>query len=105
MTLVANDNTRPSSPGLLSRLVSRFIARRRNVRAMRALLEMSDHILRDIGVTRHDIRFAIRAGITESCGARLARVVEERRLAGARRERAATDIRPHTVNEQTKLAA
>lgn len=42
----------------LQSLIYRFIARRREARAVRQLLELSDSMLRDIGLTRWDVQAA-----------------------------------------------
>jgi uncharacterized protein YjiS (DUF1127 family) len=42
----------------LQSLISRFIERRREARAVRQLLELPDSMLRDIGLTRWDVQAA-----------------------------------------------
>lgn len=103
MTAAANCNSAPHSASFFSRLIRGFIQKRRNARAIRSMLEMNDHMLRDIGINRFDIYSALKS--RESCGARLTRVVEENRLAQVRNERAATEIRPHSADEQVRMAA
>lgn len=105
MTAVANDNLCPTRPNAFVRFVRNLIQKRRDARSMRAMMEMNDHILRDIGVTRFDIRYALDVGRGESSGARLARVVEENRLAQLCRDRAACAIRPRSADEKVRLAA
>ncbi|WP_413990008.1 DUF1127 domain-containing protein [Labrys okinawensis] len=49
--------------GIMSRLVSRWLARRVEALAgERALLEMPDHLLKDIGLSRCEVSYAIRHG-------------------------------------------
>jgi uncharacterized protein YjiS (DUF1127 family) len=48
-------------PSLLSRIFTKIVERRRAKQNMRRMLELGDHILRDIGVTRHDIVLAMRS--------------------------------------------
>lgn len=104
MTAVANDNACRTQENAISRFMRTFLQNRRNARALRVMLEMNDHLLRDIGLSRFDIQSALKARVSESCGARLARVVEENRKAQVRHERAVSEIRPHTADEQARLA-
>jgi Uncharacterized conserved small protein len=66
----------------LTSLLSRYLERRREIRAARQLLELSDPILRDIGLTRHDILAAATAPFWKSPAGIISRAAaENRRLA------------------------
>ncbi|NTF17021.1 DUF1127 domain-containing protein [Agrobacterium rubi] len=45
----------------LRSIINRYLQRRREVRAVRQLLELSDTLLNDIGLTRYDVLAAVRA--------------------------------------------
>jgi uncharacterized protein YjiS (DUF1127 family) len=63
-----------------------------NRRAVKNLLDWDDHALRDIGLTRADVRLALGLRFTEDPSARLSNWVSERRA--ARLSRAERDARP-----------
>lgn len=104
MTAVANDNVCRTQGNAISRFVRKFIEARRARQGMRDMLALGDHLLRDIGVSRFDIHTAMRASVG-SCTARLAALAEQNRRSQVRLENLACAGRPHTVNEQVKLAA
>ena len=52
-----------------------------NRRAVKNLLDWDDHALRDIGLTRADVRLALGLGMAEDPSARLSNWVSERRAA------------------------
>jgi len=52
---------KPTSSFLASRLLDWFVAREQRRRDLIAVARMDQHLLDDIGMTRHDLRAAIRA--------------------------------------------
>ncbi len=63
----------------LQSIISRFIERRREARAVRQLLELPDSMLRDIGLTRWDVRVAISGAKGCAPSKSLARAASENR--------------------------
>ncbi len=104
MTAVANDNARRKQGNAITRIIRKFIEGRRNERGMRAMLDLGDHLLRDIGVTRFDIHLALRSAGSRSSGEYLSRVAEENRRAQSQAVSISPIIR-HPVANEMKLAA
>lgn len=63
----------------LRSIVSHLVKRRRDARAMRALVELPDYVLADIGLTRFDVQSAMHAGWRETPSAALERTALENR--------------------------
>jgi len=62
MTTAANQNESPCRKGLFGALSGFLARRRREAASVRALMELSDHTLRDIGLSRYDVMRAARSG-------------------------------------------
>lgn len=79
----------------LRSLLSRFLARRRELRTARELLSLSDAMLRDIGVSRWDVQAAVSVPCGLSLSQSLAKAVAEssRRAANDRFSRVSGEVR------------
>lgn len=104
MTAVANDNACRTEKSAISRFVRKFIDARRARRGMHEMLNLGDHILRDIGVSRSDIH-AVMKKAPRSYADHLAAIAEENRRSQFRLETMSQSVRQYTANEQVKLAA
>jgi uncharacterized protein YjiS (DUF1127 family) len=67
----------------LQSIITRFIERRREARAVRQLLELPDSMLRDIGLTRWDVQAAVSGFGGGTPSKSLARAASENRLHAA----------------------
>jgi uncharacterized protein YjiS (DUF1127 family) len=104
MTASANDNPCPGTTTALTRFFRSVALRMRERRALRELLSLDDHLLRDIGVTRYDVMMASNPSASGTCGSRLARAVEENRRSSTY-ELVASLRLPLPGGENVKLAA
>ena len=103
MTSAANDNTKQMRKNFFGRMLHNFVENRRASRKMREMLNLGDHILRDIGLSRHDINGCLNIG-GKSGTQYLLNIAEENRREQVRLMREALTIRRVTT-DQVKIAA
>lgn len=72
--------TRTTSGFSLYLVIQHFLKRRRDARSLRAIAELPDYVLDDIGVTRYDVMASLHPHWGDTPSACLQRAAAEKRL-------------------------